>query len=218
MKIPKEIWYGRFSREHPELVLDVVNVVYTDRGEVDGEFEVNGSSVDWTSAIGVYPDVIEVETLEFGFSSGRYRVRFRQSKFSHVWRSLDFLARFPRTVVNGSMTSEAIAWKSRLASILDTLSAIGVEPRLLSLRRVPGRKNSVSVSVAHSDHPARLVTMTPVQRGLFRQAMVSGYFDVPRRITVTELAKKVSRTKSSVSVMLCRVERSLADSAAQAGA
>jgi len=35
MKIPKEIWYGRFSREHPELVLDVVNVVYTDRGEVD---------------------------------------------------------------------------------------------------------------------------------------------------------------------------------------
>jgi predicted DNA binding protein len=41
---------------------------------------------------------------------------------------------------------------------------------------------------------------------------------VPRRVTLTQLAEKVSRNKSSVSKMLTRVERRLAEFAAMAGA
>jgi hypothetical protein len=215
--IPPTIWYGRFSRSHPELALQVVNVAYLDDGEALGEFEIRGSPVDWTSELVAFADVLEAESLEIRPDLGRYRVRFRQSHFSAVWKRLDFLARFPRIVANGTMTCEAIAWKSRMGSILATLSVTGVEPRLVALTPVQGRKFAVSPRAPLSGERARVVRMTPVQRALFRQALSSGYFDVPRRITLSELAKKVSRSKSSVSVTLTRIERNLAEAAAAEG-
>jgi predicted DNA binding protein len=60
--------------------------------------------------------------------------------------------------------------------------------------------------------------LTSIQRALFRQALALGYFEVPRRITLTQLAHKVSRNKSSVSTTLATVERKLAEFATTAGA
>ncbi len=56
--------------------------------------------------------------------------------------------------------------------------------------------------------------MTAVQRAMFRQALERGYFDVPRRITLTQLARELSRSKSTVSMTLATVERKLAEAAA----
>jgi predicted DNA binding protein len=211
--LPPGIWYADLSRQHPELIIDIINLAYRD-SEALGEFEIYGPSWDWTSEIGGFPDVIEVEPLEVRSDSARYRVRFRQSSLSKVWKRLDFLARFPRTIRNGHVTSEAIAWRSRLPSIQEALSKLGAEPRFVSFRPVPYREDPRSVPSASSGQKALMVTMTSVQHALFRKALAAGYFDVPRRITLTQLAKEVSRNKSSVSKTLHRVEWKLAEFAA----
>ena len=97
---------------------------------------------------------------------------------------------------------EMIAERSRMSHVMKILDKAAADPRLVSLN------GSSLRPVPH---------FTPAQRSLFHEALASGYFEVPRHITLTQLAGKVSRNKSSVSKMLDRVERILAEFAATAG-
>ena len=48
--------------------------------------------------------------------------------------------------------------------------------------------------------------LTPRQRFVFDSAMKEGYYDVPRRITLTELAVVLNVAKSTLSAQLHRIE------------
>jgi len=204
VKIPDTVWLGRFTRDHPELALESTNLVALPCGDFLGEFEIHGSSNDWTHEIGRSPDVFEVENLEKAPESGKYRVRFHRSITAALAAQNEIIIRFPTTSKNGILGAELIARPSQMRRLVEALAKEGKEPRLVSLRRDSLR----SVPLL----------LTPIQRALFRQALVSGYFEVPRRITLTQLAEKVSRNKSSVSRTLAIVERKLAELAGTVGA
>jgi hypothetical protein len=198
------LWYDGFSRRHPELVLEATSVTSLPDSDTLGEYEIYGPPADWTREISESPDVVEVERLADSPDFGRYRIRYRQSPLIALATELEVLIRYPRTIRNGTLSCEVIARTSQLRRAVDALSRAGNEPHLVSLHRDSLR----SVRMA----------LTPTQRNLFRQALALGYFEVPRRITLTRLAEKVSRSKSSVSTTLATVERKLAESAAAAGA
>ena len=204
LKIPLEVWVGSFSHRHPELVIDAINIMGLPCDETVGECEIYGPSVDWTDEIAEYPNVLEVHALGTLPNPGRYRIRYRRSPFVAVTMEDEVLVRYPLTIKGGFMECEVIAWRSKIRHLVDALADTGHEPRLVSLRRD-------SLRSVH-------MILTPIQRALFRQALALGYFDVPRRITLTRLAEKVSRNKSSVSKTLATVERRLAEFASVAGA
>jgi len=197
LKVPQTVWIGEFTRRHPELVVENINVISVLGGDLLGEFEVYGPPVDWTNEIARSPDVVEVEGLDVRPDLGRYRVRSRNSVLVDLATELEVLARYPRTFKNGVLECEVIARLSQLRRLMEAGVKAGNEPRLLSLRR----------DSLHSARPS----LTPVQGALFRQALALGYFDVPRRITLTRLAERVSRSKSSVSRTLAIVEKRLAE-------
>jgi hypothetical protein len=60
---------------------------------------------------------------------------------------------------------------------MERITEAGCEPHLVSLRRDSLRPVQPSLA--------------PVQRVLFRQALALGFFEVPRRITLTRLADNV---------------------------
>jgi predicted DNA binding protein len=198
------LWYDGFSRRHPELVLEATSVTTLPGNDTLGEYEIYGPPEDWTNEISESPDVVEVERLGDSPEFGRYRIRYRRSPLIALATELEVLVRYPRTIRNGTLSCEVIARISQLRRAVDALSRAGSEPRLVSLRR-------------DSLRSVRM-TLTPTQRILLRQALALGYFEVPRQITLTRLAEKVSRSKSSVSTTLATLERKLAESAAAAGA
>jgi predicted DNA binding protein len=202
--IPDTVWLGSFTRDHPELVLEGTHLVALPGGDFLGEFEIHGSSNDWTHEIGESPDVVEVENFEKGAESGRYRVRFHRSIAAALAAEHEIIVRFGSTSKNGILGFEMIARPSQMRRLIQALAKEGKDPRLVSIRRDSLR----SVPLL----------LTPIQRTLFRQALAMGYFDVPRRITLTALAKEVSRSNSSVSETLAVVERKLAELARSVGA
>jgi predicted DNA binding protein len=199
MTTPSESWYTTFTRRNPELVVEVTNAIEVADNNTLAEIEVYGPPVDWVPEISKLPDVREVES--FGQLPGfrRYRVRYLTSSIIRLARELEILIRYPRTVQNGTLTCETIARLSQLRRLVEALRTLGTEPRIDSLRRETLR--SVRLS------------LTASQRALFRQALALGYFEVPRRISLSRLAERVSRSKSSVSEMLAVVERKLVHSA-----
>ena len=198
------LWYDGFSRRHPELVLEATSVTSLPGSDTLGEYEIYGPPEDWTNEISDFPDVVEVERLADSPDFGRYQIRYRRSPLIALATELEVLIRYPRTIRSGTLSCEVIARTSQLRTAVEALEKAGREPRLISLRR-------------DSLRSVRM-TLTPTQRTLFRQALALGYFEVPRRISLTRLAEKVSRSKSSVSATLATVERKLAESAAAAGA
>jgi predicted DNA binding protein len=197
VKVPQKDWVGEFTRRHPELIVVSLNVMVITGGDLLGEYEIYGPPLDWTNELARSPDVVEVESLNVGPDLGRYRIRSRKTVLLDLATKLELIARYPRTIKNGILECEIIAPLSQMRQLIEAGANSGIEPRVVSLRRD-------SLRFARPN-------LTPVQGALFRHALALGCFDVPRRITLTRLAERVSRTKSSVSETLAVVERKLAE-------
>jgi predicted DNA binding protein len=200
-EIPSSVWLSVFSRKHPDLSIDVNQTTPIAGNDILGEFEISGPAREWTREISRYPDVISVERLHVLPGPGWYRVRYRQPIYLAVAEKLEMQIRYPRIVVNGAFRCETIARGPEIRRLVRALRAAGCHPRIISLH-------------GETFGPVRSL-LTPVQRALFRQALDAGYFEVPRRTTLTELAKRVLRSKSSVSRTLAVVEQKIADFASR---
>jgi hypothetical protein len=195
--IDPRVWVAGFTMRHPGLVVRALNIMAVAGGDLIGEFEVYGQEEDWTREIGAFPDVVEVERLARAGLLGRYRVRLRASPLFKLEMNLEVVVRLPTASKNGVASVELIARVSRLRALMRSLRDTGREPRLNSL--------------AADAFPPLDRVLTPAQSAIFRTAHLLGYFDVPRRITLTQLAEKVSRSKSSVSEILAVAERKLVE-------
>jgi predicted DNA binding protein len=204
VRIAHRVWLGDFSRRHPELLIECISLLALGAAGYLGEYEFFGSSRDWTDEIAEAHGIVEVERLDAAPNFGRYRIRFRQAVVATLAARYEVLIRYPRKLMNGILSVELVARLSRMRRLVAILAKGGLEPQLVSLGRASLRS-------------APLI-LTPVQRSLFRQALALGYFEVPRRITLTGLAGKVGRSKSSVSRTLAAVEQKLAQIAARSGA
>jgi len=199
-------WVSSFSRRHPELELRTKNLVAVGEDDYVGEFEIHGGSTDWTEEIAASADVMEVDRIEASDDHARYRVRYHHAPMFRIASTFQVLLRLPTVIRNGSVTVQMIAWRSQLRELVGALQEAGADPRIVAL----------GPDEPTSPPQATVVMLTPVQRTLFRQALATGYFEVPRRITLTQLAERVSRSKSSVSRTLAVVERKLAENASWA--
>jgi hypothetical protein len=54
--------------------------------------------------------------------------------------------------------------------------------------------------------------MTPRQQEILQRALAAGYFDVPRRISLTELAVRIGVATSTLSVTLAVIEKKIVES------
>lgn len=196
---PSSLWYAGFSRQHPDLVLEVTSVTSLADDDTLGEYEIYGPPEDWTREIRESANVREVECIGGTPELGRYRVRYHQSALVALANELEVLVRYPRTIRDGILSCEVIARRSQLRRLVDEAAKLGYAPRLTSLNQ--GSLRSVRLR------------LTSAQRAVFRHALALGYFEVPRRISLTRLAEKLSRSKSTISETLAVVERKLAETA-----
>jgi hypothetical protein len=197
----EEAWLRGFTTAHPDLLVEVHNLVHVPRHKVLGDFEIVSPAMDRMAEIASFPDVVEVGHLDVPPQAGRYRVLFHETVLISLIVKLRILLRYPTRVRNGLVDFETVDRMVRIRRILAVLRKSGYDPRIVSLRRDPLK--------------SRRVNLTRVQREMLRQAVQHGYFHVPRRITLTGLARKLSRSKSTVSQTLAVVEEKLVEAASE---
>ena len=119
---------------------------------------------------------------------------------------------------------------TRAGALIDTLQGLGVAPVLpipvlegrmsvtvrasrVKIQRIFGllRERKVDVLLSHitegSVKRGPHAGLTPRQLDLYRMARSSGYWDTPRRTTLTDIATIMGLSKSAVSETLAKVER-----------
>lgn len=203
-EISPTTWISEFTRKHPDLRLEIWNAALLTPRHIIGEFVIFGQgdrspAIDWTDEIRRCADVLKVDRVEVLPRFITYRVVSHQPPLFKLAAEYGLLLRFPRVISNGVMTCEIIARRSQVRGFVVAIRANGAKARILSLRPDSLRSSRLA--------------LTPIQRDILYRAVGAGYFEVPRRVTLTHLSKLLSRSKSSVSEELAIIERKVVENA-----
>jgi hypothetical protein len=196
--LPDSAWIARFSREHPDVTVEMLSRL--DLGARRSLSEVRLHVPEpgpWADEIRALDHVEEVELLMSGPRETRLRVIHRTSQFVPIFRELQLMRRFPFTIRAGEAAWVVIASEQRIRQLLDRLA-----------EHAPG---VLIESVSHSEGTVGGNVLTPRQTELLQRATAAGYFDVPRKITLTRLAAQEGMAISSLSQALALVEKKLVE-------
>ena len=200
VRIPDRIWLGPFSRRHPGIGLEVLGRSEIGRTHVVADIWIGGRPAGiWRREIARYSDVSHVDCLAEVGPGSLYRVRFVGPPVIELYRQLEVPLPFPMRVQGGAIEWEVVARAPEFQRIVRFAQSIDPHLRLTWTRRAPLRSH--------------LPRLTRAQTALLKRAIAEGYFSVPRRITLVDLAREVNRSKSSVSEALARIELKLLESA-----
>jgi predicted DNA binding protein len=191
-----------FTRRHPELQIRVTAIQPLPRHLHICEFEVIGREPkDYTAELLALPNVISGVRLEGVGNVTRYQfVIDVPLDYLTVVSEAGVLIRYPRLIQNGVHTVEVAARTSQIRAVLQDLRRVCRNVQVLRFGRATMRSCPSS--------------LTPRQYALLHHALAAGYFDVPRRITLTTLARGLKRSKSAVSRALALIEKQLAETGA----
>jgi predicted DNA binding protein len=202
VQLPSNALGSYFTVLHPELRVEIVNRMEVGPSLLLTEARVTGPQAGaWAAQIEEFPGVRDVDVHVEGDRSAVYRITLAAGVVQRVTQKHRVLARYPIVIEDGWMRFETVATPSQIRPFLRDLVRQAGPSRVESIRR-----HNVSL---------RRLGLTAPQDAVFRTALSTGYFSVPRRISVSELAARIGRSKSNTSEILSRIERRLAESALQ---
>ena len=193
----QDLALNSLTHSHPEIVVSMTAIQSLPPDRFIVEFEVNSSAPkDLTDEVAQHPAVVSVTRLTPIGPRSRYQMVTKlPADYLILAGRLGTLLRYPRTVRDGVHTVEVAATTSQLRQLIEELGTITHGVEVLRFGRAQ-----------MSTCPTSL---TPQEYSLLHQALADGYFDVPRRITLTAFAKKLGRSKSGVSERLALIEEKL---------
>tara|TARA_B100000925_G_scaffold126464_2_gene94457 strand:+ start:4008 stop:4631 length:624 start_codon:yes stop_codon:yes gene_type:complete len=183
VRLPEGHWSGDVSRERPEAVLRIEETMPLGRGR--GAAKIS-SSYEIINELNSHPGIDEVRDL----GGNRYVVDIAPKGGGYIKeiRLAGVIPRSPFEVRDGwvDWTIECSSEKSR--ELVKLLRESDIPYRVVSTRTKGAR------------------ILTPKQRLIFDSALNEGYWETPRRITLSALAVSVGLSKSTLSVHLHKIE------------
>jgi len=192
-------WTMKFTRAHPGARVEILN-----RSAINGDLGVSdywitgGVPGAWTREIQSYPDVKKVDALAEVGGGSLYRVSDRNPPVVHLYRKLGLPLQFPMRMQAGYIRWEVVSRQDEFRAILAYAREVDPRVEVVSIRNRPLRSH--------------LPMLTETQQALLTRAMSEGYFAVPRGITLTELARRLNRSKSAISESIATIEKKLLES------
>lgn len=193
--IPDRVWIGAFSSEHPDLIFRVISTQYGADTAI-GLIEIRTENpVPVISGIDGQDDVVDLELLWTYDEEALLQVETADPQLLvPVWRA-GVPLKTPFTISDGTASWEISTSRSKLSALGDQLDSIGMSYEIESIRNF------------HEDRADDL--MTDRQLEVLLAAFDAGYYDTPRRATLTQVAESLDVTKATCSDVLHRAEEKI---------
>jgi len=184
-------WHPELAKRHPETTIDVLGYSLTEDGMLV-DLRVHADDIaKWINDLREFDDVYDVAPLGKLGKAVTVRVTYKRNEFTATANRLHLILRTPVTVRDGAYEDVMAGPEANVKRFIKMF------PSKVKLKAV--------YDTERTDHP----TLTPRQSEVFRRALAAGYFEVPRRVTLTELAARTGVAVSSLSEMLAIVEKKL---------
>ncbi len=194
--LPTGLWLQALTAAHPDVHAEVMDRMELGNGLTMLEVQLPPSQGrGWSEEIRGLPGVHDLELIDAAGGAQIFRVTFRGRTFLPLLKELKLLRHFPFPVQEGVATWTVVGPEGRVREMLKKLQ-----------RQASGVRVE---AVHHGPVPRGSPLLTPRQQEILHRAMVEGYFDVPRRISLTDLAQRIGVAISTLSVTLAVIEKKI---------
>ena len=186
VRLPEGHWAGDVTRSHPSAVLRIEEHMPLQKGRGTARASCSEEIVETVS---LHPGIEEVRS--FGKQSFVVDIIAGGGGFLKPLLQVGVIPQTPFEVRDGWVEWTISCAGEKVRDLLSSFDNEEIPHRLVSTRGLSNR------------------LLTPRQRFVFDTAMQEGYYDVPRRITLTQLADVLDVAKSTLSAQLQRIESSI---------
>lgn len=190
LEVPEGAWCSLASVPGERLALQVVAMSRLADGRVVEDVEILGPG--WRLAvarIGAHPRVSSVKVLRKEEDRSMLRVVHAGCAVIDAVASTAVLPRFPLRLQSGEEQCLLYATAAEAETFVRAVAASGARVRVHGVRL-----------------PVRRAGLTARQREVLEAARRAGYYDAPRRVSLTELAEVLGIAKSTLSELLVHIE------------
>ncbi|WP_458189622.1 helix-turn-helix domain-containing protein [Haladaptatus sp. NG-WS-4] len=195
--IPEDTWIGRVSTAHPASTFQVVTVLTGDESSVALVELTAENPVSILADIERCEDITALELLWKEEERALLQVETTNPVLlDPVWE-VGVPLQTPFEIADGSASWELTTSNGRLSALGDRLDSAGIRFDIDSIRRI-------------GDSDADEI-LTDRQRQVFLAAVEHGYYETPRRATLTDVAASMDISKATASDILHRAEERIVD-------
>jgi len=191
--VPDDIWIGTLSRKYDDAAFEILTAFPKERGGV-ALAEITASDPgDLVAAMTAFESVKAVELLQETDETALLQFETSDPILLLPLKEAGTPFELPFTIHNGQVSWEITASQDRLSALADQLREFGLACDVRS--------------VTHEVETSRL--LTDRQTEIVKTAVEAGYYDTPRKTTLTELAARLGLAKSTCSETLHRAEEKI---------
>ena len=186
VRLPEGHWSGDVTRANPSAILRIEKHMPLSRGR--GTARIS-SSEDISKSIGQHPGIEDFNIIQ----NNNYDVTIVAGGGGFLKPLIDvgIIPHTPFEVRDGWVDWTIECSQNDIKELIHSFKQQSIPHRLVSTRSVTTR------------------LLTQRQRQVFDIAIREGFYDIPRRISLTELANLLGVAKSTLSVQLQRVESTI---------
>ena len=193
LTIPEGVWIGEVTRANPDVLVRVLAALPDDETGV-GLAEIEGAAVPGViEAIEDADDVVALEVLQQGDASALIRFETTAPTLLLPAREAGVPLETPFEIREGEVRWEVTAPQARLSELGERLEMLGIS---FTVDRIT---QDVTDEQLLTDRQARLL----------QTAVDQGYYDTPRRTSLTAVAEAEGIAKSTASEVLHRAEEAV---------
>lgn len=190
VETPACSWCRHASTQYPDVGLKVLS--YYARGERSALEVVELAGPRWPEVVAdikAIDNVEDVEVLESTPRDAKVRIAAKHCALPAAIEASGIVPQLPFEVAGGCDKWLILSEKENAKVFYDRM-----------------REQGVDVKVTYSGEYAPSAALTPRQQEVLSAAIKHGYYDYPRRITLTQLAEKLGVAKSTLSQSLAMTE------------
>ena len=196
IKFPEQLWISKVYKDFTDIKMEIISFL-----PYNLEKSIGNSIIEImhyklkaiTDLIKNHPSVVEFNILEQEENRIRFNVKTEDPFLLYAVIKCGVLVNFPVNVREGYAYWRLISTRERIDKLLTIFEQKGIEFELLRIGNSP-------YSIEKNNNK-----LTFKEEGILNRAIKTGFFEVPRKISLEELAKQIGKSKSALSVKLRKI-------------
>ena len=196
IKFPDKLWISEIFKKFHDVKMEISYFLPYDLEKSIGNsvIEIKHFKIDdIVKEIKNHGSVFEFSLLEREENRAKFNVKTKDPYLLYAVIKCGVLVNFPVNVKDGYAYWRLISTRDRIDELLTLFEKRGIDFELLRIGNSPYDIN---------DNVSKL-SFEEVQ--VLEKAISSGFFEVPRKISLEELANNLGKSKSALSVMLRKI-------------
>lgn len=203
--LPRENWIASASAAFPDVIFEILSLLpaeATEEERMKGKLIQNAlvriASIEWPKILDLmraHPSTLALHVWEKSPEKISFAIKSIDVILLKTLIQAECILKYPVLVKNGQGTWNLIAPRIKIDRLLELFDEMGI---LYFLGSIEGY-----------DVPVNRLVLTKRQQEVMETALGYGYYEIPRRITLTELSQKLNLAKSTLSNILRRISKNL---------